>query len=173
MLPWPCHGPWWGWCGAHVLVHRVLVMCARDILSTLIFPFTTLPNISTVMAGPFITTTLARSAAQRHTRQHFSLFLLTNDIYVINKGLVSWWQPAYSGPHGMFWLLTSSQAPAALCLCVGGIIAPSPPTRAPGFILFPSWDNKLWTSLLSSPACCWLSSGSLMRPLAWKRTSVS
>ena len=62
--------------GAHVLVYRVLVMCARDILSTLIFPFTTLPNISTVMAGPFITTTLARSAAQR-TLAAF-LFVLVN-----------------------------------------------------------------------------------------------
>ena len=93
--------------GAHVLVYRVLVMCARDILSTLIFPFTTLPNISTVMAGPFITTTLARrSPAHRHTLATF-LFVLVNDIYVINKGRNCVLMTAWSGDstHGM--LLTS------------------------------------------------------------------
>ena len=96
--------------GAHVLVRRVLVMCARDILSTLIFPFTTLPNISTVMAGPFITTTLARSPAERHTLATF-LFVLVNDIYVINKGPVLGdghpvpgdpGELTAPGPHGMF-----------------------------------------------------------------------
>ena len=154
--------------GAHVLVRRVLVMCARDILSTLIFPFTTLPNISTVMAGPFITTTLARrSPAQRHTLATF-LFVLVNDTYVINKGRCLGdghpvpGVPGELGPHGMF-LTPDRGAGCKHNLCVGGIIAPSPPTRAPGFILFCSCDNKLWTSLHSPQSG---DSESLMRPLA-------
>lgn len=157
--------------GAHVLVRRVLVMCARDILSTLIFPFTTLPNISTVMAGPFITTTLARrSLAERHTLATF-LFVLVNDIYVINKGrCLGDGHPVPGepgeltalGPHGMF-RTPDRGAGCKHNLCVGGIIAPSPPTRAPGFILFSSKDNKLWTSLCSPLSG---DSESLMRPLA-------
>ena len=50
------------WCKTHtrlVLEASWLVMCACDIWDTLIFPFTTLPNISTVMAQQFITTTLS------------------------------------------------------------------------------------------------------------------
>ena len=158
--------------GAHVLVRRVLVMCARDILSTLIFPFTTLPNISTVMAGPFITTTLARSPAERHTLATF-LFVLVNDIYVINKGPVSWWRPSCAWWSWWAHCTRASLYRGAGCkhnLCVGGIIAPSPPTRAPGFILFSACDNKLWTSLCSPLSG---DSESLMRPLAWKRSSVS
>lgn len=115
--------------GAHVLVRRVLVMCARDILSTLIFPFTTLPNISTVMAGPFITTTLARrSLAERHTLATF-LFVLVNDIYVINKGrcvlvtailfLVSLVSSLHSGLMECSGLLTEEPAANTISVSVG------------------------------------------------------
>ena len=45
-------------CEGVVVVVVAGVMCSCDIWSTLIFPFTTLPNISTVMAHTFITTTL-------------------------------------------------------------------------------------------------------------------
>ena len=51
-----------------------LVMCAGDIWAALIFPFTTLPNISTVMAGPFITTT-----PLRHHTGYISLCSLSSN----------------------------------------------------------------------------------------------
>ena len=54
---WRCWWWWWWYCCIGCITAGG-VMCSCDIWSTLIFPFTTLPNISTVMAQQFITTTL-------------------------------------------------------------------------------------------------------------------
>ena len=54
---WWCWWWWWWYCCIGCITAGG-VMCSCDIWSTLIFPFTTLPNISTVMAQQFITTTL-------------------------------------------------------------------------------------------------------------------
>ena len=68
---WRCWWWWWWYCCIGCITAGG-VMCSCDIWSTLIFPFTTLPNISTVMAQQFITTTVHCTRSRHRTLVTFS-----------------------------------------------------------------------------------------------------